>query len=621
MSGSCVTTTAMHSRVWGGVCVLWQARAGDDVGDDEYIRIGTVCSDTFTLTANTNGVSGVSVFASQSPGPFWLSCRLFGVLMQTDQFTDLRTPTFAATRDVFCIRSTVQDMAQYLTGVHELPVLLCAPGVVLGVATVNLGSLLTEDGNPASVDPHFVEAEVTGGFPLRPFGAASRDGALVSGPADAMVHASFQLVRERRRWQPQQGSGRRGRAEEAAPPPPAELHGTSALAAVAASAKDAELVAALRRLQEAGGVLLPLRGDGPGRPLTEAPPSPKTARIRQLEESAEQQRRLLADKDDELLRASRRVAATEAEAAAETARLQQRLRDAEQQLADAEVRARDAAAAARERERALEDANRRVADLEQLSSRTGQSLASREAELTAHAADLRRRLSEVQDALRGKEQEVDAGVRRLRELDLAWQEKVAGDMKRAEAERLAKLEQGHAERERQRVAELLSAQENYQKLEMRLRKALAEAERRDSNLKLLTSEAERTYSAKLAEVEVAKRHAREETEHVVKMERQKNKALAEQLEHTRGELEQRKARERALEDDLVRMKERLIRGPDAELQRTVAALEADKAALVRVGAACGAQCSRPRVRASAAVLVSPSLSLCQCFCCACVHLL
>ena len=199
--------------------------------------------------------------------------------------------------------------------------------------------------------------------------------------------------------------------------------------------------------------------------------------------------------------------------------------------------------------------------------------------------DLRARVAVAQDQTRAKEGEIDTLARRLRELDLAWQEKCAAEVKRVDTQRSQELESAWAEREKQRVAELLAAQENYQRLEMRLRKALAEAERRDSQLKLLHSEAERTLAAKLAELEVAKRHVKEEADHVVRLERQKHRALADEVSQAHAEVEQHRKRERALEDELLRLRDKQLRGPDAELQRRIDATEAEKAVLVSPAAA------------------------------------
>ncbi len=198
--------------------------------------------------------------------------------------------------------------------------------------------------------------------------------------------------------------------------------------------------------------------------------------------------------------------------------------------------------------------------------------------------DLRSRLASTSEALRGREAEVDSLSRRLRELDLAWQERCAAEIKRADAARKQELEAEWADRERQRVAELVGAQENYQRLEMRLRKALAEAERRDSSLKLLTSEAERTLAQRVAELEVAKRHVKDEADHAMRLERQRARALGEEIAALQGEVDARRKRERALEEELLRVRDRQLKGPDGDLQRRLAAVEAEKSALVWMGA-------------------------------------
>jgi hypothetical protein len=547
--------------------------------DSEFIRIGAG-SDLFTLSLTISSMTGAGNLFGSLVGPFWLSYKVFGLLVQTDQFHDLHNPGFLPIRDIFRMKSSVADISTYLSSLGRLEVFLCSPGTVLGVTLLRMDALV-----PADCDErYFTEAEATGGFVIRPLNppalAQSYDQGTLIG-IDAMVNGVVRLHRHaisassRRVAAPAAVGDARPAGTEGTPGVSSSLqHAEADVADTAVDVgREAELALIIRRLQSVGGVMVPNAAD---------PPSEASAAVRVLEQQLSDARAAIASKDEELLRLTRQQAAAEALSRSETTVLQERVRTLEQAVQEKDKQAQEALAVARGRDRELEDAQRRIRDLESTSTRTGESLASRESELRAQVEDLRARLTTAQDHCRSKDAETDSLNRRLRELDLAWQEKCAAEIKRADTQRTQELEAAWAEREKQRVAELLAAQENYQRLEMRLRKALAEAERRDSSLKLLTAEAERTLSAKLAELEVSKRHVKEEADHVVRLERQKHRALTDEVAQAHAEVEQHRRRERTLEEELLKMRDKQLKGPDAELQRRIATLEADKAALVRL---------------------------------------
>lgn len=559
----------------------------DDGGD--YIRIGAACDDIFSLSITISSISGSSNVFGNMVGPCWLSYKLFGLLVQTDQF-DLGAPGFLPIRDIFRMQSTLGDLAAFFASVGTLDVYLCCPGTVLGVANVPVDSLLGPAGG-RMLDPHFTEAEVPGGFPLRPLNPpgvvqAYEQGRLVG--VDALVNGVVQLSRVA-------GSrATRGAASGlgfgAPPVRPTVFPGApSALDSSASTTRDAELLAALRRLQDTGVVVgAGARASTPGEPGNDSgagdgapglggaptPPAPPPADVQLLERLLSEAHAAASAKDEELVRLTRQLAAGEATARSEGAALAARVASLEADLRDAQTQLRV-------RDREAEDAERRVRDLEATVARSTQSQSVREADLGSQVEDLKARLSSTTEALRGREGEVDSLSRRLRELDLAWQERCAAEIKRADAARKQELEAGWAERERQRVAELVGAQENYQRLEMRLRKALAEAERRDSSLKLLTAEAERTLAQRVAELEVAKRHVKEEADHTVRLERARARALGEEIAALQGEVDARRKRERALEEELLKVRDRQLKGPDGELQRRLAVMEAEKASVLR----------------------------------------
>lgn len=89
----------------------------------------------------------------QYTGPFWLSYKLFGVLVQTEAFTvpavsstdetmDNDETAFPTVSDTYTLRSCLPDIALFLTGMQPLYVYLCTPGVAIGVAEISFVHLL-----------------------------------------------------------------------------------------------------------------------------------------------------------------------------------------------------------------------------------------------------------------------------------------------------------------------------------------------------------------------------------------------------------------------------------------------------------------------------------------------
>lgn len=360
----------------------------DDGGD--YIRIGTSCDDIFSLSITISSISGSSNVFGNMVGPCWLSYKLFGLLVQTDQF-DLGSPGFLPIKDIFRMQSTLPDLAAFFASVGTLDVYLCCPGTVLGVANVPVDSLLGPTGG-RFLDPHFTEAEVPGGFPLRPLNPpgvvqAYEQGRLVG--VDAFVNGVVQLSRV-------QGSRFRAGAATAiaqslgAPPlRPTVLSGvTSGLDSSAASSRDAELLAALRRLQDTGVVGLGARGAADGEPSSDpgpggagvtsgatAPPAPPPADVQLLERLLSEAHAAASAKDEELVRLTRQLAAGEATSRSEGAALSARVSALEADLREAQTQLRV-------RDREAEDAERRVRDLEATVARSTQSQSVREADLS-----------------------------------------------------------------------------------------------------------------------------------------------------------------------------------------------------------------------------------------------
>jgi hypothetical protein len=375
------------------------APVADDGG--EFIRIGSACDDVFTLSITITSVTGASNVYGHLVGPCWLSYKLFGLLVQTDQF-ELGAPSFLPIKDIFRMQSTLGDLAAFFSSVATLDVYLCCPGTVLGVANVPVEALLGRGGGRSAVDPHFVEAEVPGGFPLRPLNPpgvlqAYEQGRLMG--VEALVNGVVQLTRA-------PGPGPRGRTGErplgghahghpAPGPRPVVMPGQPS--GSDPGGRDAELLAALRRLQDTGMVGLGPSGalgggggaDGPvpgsggaGEGPPAGPPPPPPADVLLLERLLSEAHAAASAKDEELVRLTRQLAAVEATSRSEGGALEARVAALEGDL-------REAQAQLRVKDREAEDAQRRVRDLEATVARSTQSQSVREADLSTWGGGVR----------------------------------------------------------------------------------------------------------------------------------------------------------------------------------------------------------------------------------------
>jgi hypothetical protein len=354
--------------------------SGDDDGD--YIRIGTSCEDVFSLSVTLTSITGAASMFGSVGAPCWLSYKLFGLLVQTDQF-ELGLPAgaggaFLPIRDVFRMTSSVEDLATFFSTMGTLEVYLCCPGTVLGVAHVRLGDLLSPT---AVADPYFTEAEATGGFMLQPLNPpavvqAYQQGRLMG--VDAMVNGAVSLHRE---------AGRAGR-DRPVPRPPvsaaavggdtwprtdARPSDAPATRSDTSAEREAEVLAVIRRLQDTGAL-----GTGAAASAPAPPPAPAAPDVQLLERLLAEAHAAASAKDEELVRLTRQLASAEAGSRGELNALGSRVAGLEAEL-------QTAAATARAKEREAEDAQRRVRDLEAVVARSTQTQSQREADLAAQA--------------------------------------------------------------------------------------------------------------------------------------------------------------------------------------------------------------------------------------------
>lgn len=148
----------------------------------DFIQIGPHAHDTYTLTVTLTAATGVETLVADHTAPLWLSYKLFGVLVQTDQFPV--GGQFAPIRDVFRLRGALEDVHAHLSSLSKVEVYLCSPGRVWAAAQLPVQTLVAPTPSPRDLDPEFVGAEATGGFLLRAMGGPTA-AAVVAVPDDA----------------------------------------------------------------------------------------------------------------------------------------------------------------------------------------------------------------------------------------------------------------------------------------------------------------------------------------------------------------------------------------------------------------------------------------------------
>ncbi len=108
---------------------------------------------TFCFTVNIRGASNMEDIARNMNGDpprlFWFSYSLFGVLVQTDQFSIVNSGggpppvmLFVPVFDTFLLRATPLDLIHFFESMPALRIFLCTEGLVVAHADVQIGELL-----------------------------------------------------------------------------------------------------------------------------------------------------------------------------------------------------------------------------------------------------------------------------------------------------------------------------------------------------------------------------------------------------------------------------------------------------------------------------------------------
>lgn len=165
--------------------------------DDSCISIGTRGNQLYDLTITISGVRGLVASLGRAIGPFWLSYKMFGVLVQTDAFPDTMAaegpaiglpPAFDPVQDTFTLRSCLPDLALFLAALPPVHVYLCAPGAALAVAELPLYRLL--DAVPSAAMPVRKDVRPLGSIEPAVLGTGAIDAMVAADPALSVHNAS-----------------------------------------------------------------------------------------------------------------------------------------------------------------------------------------------------------------------------------------------------------------------------------------------------------------------------------------------------------------------------------------------------------------------------------------------
>lgn len=180
--------------------------------------------------------------------------------------------------------------------------------------------------------------------------------------------------------------------------------------------------------------------------------------------------------------------------------------------------------------------------------------------------------------LRMQEQEQEAMQRFQR-----WKEEETrrweAEMRNRESTRMSALEQEWAHREHERAKTIKLAQEEYKQLEVRMHRAITDAERRERAVARLETELQRAADQRLADIEVLHRRAREESQHKITLHQERVTSLESELKRVRVTLGKTEQRLSKVESEYADFREKTRQSPEATLQKEIAMLQGQNAEL------------------------------------------
>ncbi|GBG26635.1 Centrosomal protein of 120 kDa [Hondaea fermentalgiana] len=200
-----------------------------------------------------------------------------------------------------------------------------------------------------------------------------------------------------------------------------------------------------------------------------------------------------------------------------------------------------------------------------VSEREAAELAARRADLEAREAQI---LAQEEEAAQVFEQWKQDATKR-------WE----AEMRNRESARMSSLEQEWALREHERAKTIKVAQEEYKQLEVRMHRAITDAERRERAVARLETELQRAADQRLADLEVMHRRAREESQHKVNLHKERVSALEDEVKRVRAALGKTEKRLNKVENEYADFREKTRQSPEASLQKEIAVLQGQNADL------------------------------------------
>lgn len=143
------------------------------------------------------------------------------------------------------------------------------------------------------------------------------------------------------------------------------------------------------------------------------------------------------------------------------------------------------------------------------------------------------------------------------------------------------LEHEWARREEERAELLHAAQREYERLELRLRDALADVEARERRLSVAEAALEREQRAHRDEMDALRKRLASDQSHAVPLATQQREALAQRVSQLESQLAEAEQRTREVERDYAEYRRQQRKVPEARLREEIAALRGNIAELER----------------------------------------
>ncbi|CAM9659757.1 unnamed protein product [Chrysoparadoxa australica] len=161
----------------------------------------------------------------------------------------------------------------------------------------------------------------------------------------------------------------------------------------------------------------------------------------------------------------------------------------------------------------------------------------------------------------------------------AWRSKAEAEWTQQLLAKDLALEEKWRAKDDERRQSLLAAQQEYRKLETKLRRALTEVGGRERAMKAREEEHRSQHAQKVSELQLLQRRLRDETKHQVELERMKATELEKRLKTTKKALEMAETRARSAEEEFDKYRQTQRRTHEGGLRQELVKVGAEKAEL------------------------------------------